>query len=82
VLSRPPTEDGIAGEAGIERNRLDTTFYFYEGLALDEIGEALNLSLRPESQVLRHALTRPQGLPFGPRCLAGELRLVASAPLC
>lgn len=41
-----------------ERKRLVTTFYFYEGLTLKEIGRALNLTEGCVSQILKHALTR------------------------
>jgi RNA polymerase sigma factor for flagellar operon FliA len=40
-----------------ERERVVTTFYFYEGLTLREIGKALNLTEGRISQILRRALT-------------------------
>jgi RNA polymerase sigma factor for flagellar operon FliA len=45
------------GELG-ERERVVTTFYFYEGLTLREIGNALNLTEGRISQILRRALTQ------------------------
>ena len=45
------------GELG-ERERVVTTFYFYEGLTLREIGGALNLTEGRISQILRRALTQ------------------------
>ncbi len=44
-------------EALGERERVVTTFYFYEGLTLREIGKALNLTEGRISQILRRALT-------------------------
>jgi RNA polymerase sigma factor FliA len=41
-----------------ERERVVTTFYFYEGLTLREIGKALNLTEGRISQILRRALTQ------------------------
>ena len=41
-----------------ERERLVTTFYFYEGLTLKEIGKALELTEGRVSQILKRALTR------------------------
>lgn len=41
-----------------ERERLITTFYFYEGLTLREIGKALKLSEGRVSQILKGALSR------------------------
>ena len=40
-----------------ERERVVTTFYFYEGLTLREIGKALDLTEGRISQILRRALT-------------------------
>ena len=40
-----------------ERERVVTTFYFYEGLTLREIGRALDLTEGRISQILRRALT-------------------------
>ena len=45
------------GELG-ERERVVTTFYFYEGLTLREIGKALDLTEGRISQILRRALTQ------------------------
>jgi RNA polymerase sigma factor FliA len=45
------------GELG-ERERVVTTFYFYEGLTLREIGNALDLTEGRISQILRRALTQ------------------------
>ncbi len=45
------------GELG-ERERVVTTFYFYEGLTLREIGKALDLTEGRISQILRGALTQ------------------------
>jgi RNA polymerase sigma factor for flagellar operon FliA len=44
-------------EALGERERVVTTFYFYEGLTLREIGKALDLTEGRISQILRRALT-------------------------
>jgi RNA polymerase sigma factor FliA len=41
-----------------ERERLVTTFYFYEGLTLKEIGQALDLTEGRVSQVLKRALIK------------------------
>lgn len=41
-----------------ERERVVTTFYFYEGLTLREIGKALNLTEGRISQILRQALNK------------------------
>ena len=41
-----------------ERERLVTTFYFYEGLTLKEIGRALSLTEGRVSQILKRALSR------------------------
>jgi RNA polymerase sigma factor FliA len=41
-----------------ERERLITTFYFYEGLTLREIGKALNLTEGRVSQILKGTLAR------------------------
>jgi RNA polymerase sigma factor FliA len=41
-----------------ERERVVTTFYFYEGLTLREIGKALDLTEGRISQILRRALTQ------------------------
>lgn len=41
-----------------EQERVVTTFYYYEGLTLREIGAALNLTEGRISQILRGALTR------------------------
>ena len=41
-----------------EQERVVTTFYFYEGLTLREIGRALNLTEGRISQILRQALTQ------------------------
>ena len=41
-----------------EQERLVTTFYFYEGLTLKEIGKALNLSEGRISQILRGAIRK------------------------
>ncbi|WP_119067968.1 FliA/WhiG family RNA polymerase sigma factor [Rubrobacter indicoceani] len=41
-----------------ERERIVTTFYFYEGLTLREIGKALNLTEGRISQILRQALNK------------------------
>jgi RNA polymerase sigma factor (sigma-70 family) len=41
-----------------ERDRLVTTFYFYEGLTLKEIGKALNLTEGRVSQILKRALDK------------------------
>lgn len=41
-----------------EREQLVATFYFYEGLTLKEIGQALDLTEGRVSQILRRALTR------------------------
>ncbi len=52
-----------------ERERLVATFYFYEGLTLKEIGQALGLTEGRISQILRQALgklrVRLQGSPGG-----------------
>lgn len=52
-----------------ERERLVATFYFYEGLTLKEIGQALDLTEGRISQILRQALgklrERLQGTPGG-----------------
>ncbi|MGI9049360.1 MAG: FliA/WhiG family RNA polymerase sigma factor, partial [Rubrobacteraceae bacterium] len=45
-------------EALKEQERLVTTFYFYEGLTLKEIGKALNLSEGRISQILRSAIRK------------------------
>jgi RNA polymerase sigma factor for flagellar operon FliA len=44
-----------------ERERMVTTFYFYEGLTLREIGKALNLTEGRISQILRQALVKLKG---------------------
>jgi RNA polymerase sigma factor FliA len=44
-----------------ERERLITTFYFYEGLTLKEIGKALNLTEGRVSQILKGTLARLRG---------------------
>ncbi len=41
-----------------ERERLVTTFYFYEGLTLKEIGKALELTEGRISQILKRALSK------------------------
>jgi RNA polymerase sigma factor for flagellar operon FliA len=41
-----------------ERERVVTTFYFYEGLTLREIGRALNLTEGRISQILHRALAK------------------------
>jgi RNA polymerase sigma factor for flagellar operon FliA len=41
-----------------ERERLVTSFYFYEGLTLKEIGKALELTEGRISQILKRALTK------------------------
>jgi RNA polymerase sigma factor (sigma-70 family) len=41
-----------------DQERLVATFYFYEGLTLKKIGEALELSEGRISQILRHASTK------------------------
>jgi RNA polymerase sigma factor for flagellar operon FliA len=41
-----------------ERERLVTTFYFYEGLTLKEIGKALNLTEGRVSQILKRTLDK------------------------
>ncbi len=41
-----------------EKERVVTTFYFYEGLTLREIGKALDLTEGRISQILRRALTQ------------------------
>jgi RNA polymerase sigma factor FliA len=51
---------GAIKELG-ERERLVTTFYFYEGLTLREIGKALNLTEGRISQILRQSLTKLKG---------------------
>lgn len=45
-----------------EREKLITTFYFYEGLTLKEIGQALDLTEERVSQILKRALTRLRDL--------------------
>lgn len=45
-----------------EREKLITTFYFYEGLTLKEIGQALSLTEGRVSQILKRALTRLRDL--------------------
>jgi RNA polymerase sigma factor FliA len=52
------------------RDRLVTTFYFYEGLTLKEIGSALNLSEGRVSQILKRALTRLRDIIEEPSSLA------------
>jgi RNA polymerase sigma factor FliA len=44
-----------------ERERLITTFYFYEGLTLKEIGKAVNLTEGRVSQILKGTLARLRG---------------------
>jgi RNA polymerase sigma factor FliA len=44
-----------------ERERLVTTFYFYEGLTLREIGKALDLTEGRISQILRQSLIKLKG---------------------
>lgn len=51
---------GAIKELG-ERERLVTTFYFYEGLTLREIGKALDLTEGRISQILRQALIKLKG---------------------
>jgi hypothetical protein len=41
-----------------EREKLITTFYFYEGLTLKEIGQAFELTEGRVSRILKRALTR------------------------
>ncbi len=53
-----------------ERKRLVTTFYFYEGLTLKEIGRALNLTKGRVSQIHKRALTRLQDIIEEPSSLA------------
>ena len=55
-----------------EKERVVTTFYFYEGLTLREIGGALNLTEGRISQILHRALaklkeTLPEGLELSGR---------------
>ena len=45
-----------------EREKLITTFYFYEGLSLKEIGQALDLTEGRVSQILKRSLTRLRDL--------------------
>ena len=52
-----------------EREKLITTFYFYEGLTLKEIGQALNLTEGRVSQILKIALTRLRDLMEEPSSL-------------
>jgi RNA polymerase sigma factor for flagellar operon FliA len=51
--------DAISGLE--ERERLITTFYFYEGRTLKEIGKALNLTEGRVSQILKGTLARLRG---------------------
>ncbi len=44
-----------------ERERIVTTFYFYEGLTLREIGKALDLTEGRISQILRQSLKKLKG---------------------
>jgi RNA polymerase sigma factor for flagellar operon FliA len=53
-----------------ERERLITTFYFYEGLTLKEIGKALGLTEGRVSQILKGALARLRDLIEEPPSLA------------
>jgi RNA polymerase sigma factor FliA len=53
-----------------DRERLITTFYFYEGLTLKEIGQALDLTEGRVSQILKRALTRLRDLIEEPSSLA------------
>ncbi len=53
-----------------EREKLITTFYFYEGLTLKEIGQALDLTEGRVSQILKRALTRLRHLIEEPSSLA------------
>ena len=53
-----------------EREKLITTFYFYEGLTLKEIGQALDLTEGRVSQILKRALTRLRDLIEEPSSLA------------
>jgi RNA polymerase sigma factor for flagellar operon FliA len=53
-----------------DRERLITTFYFYEGLTLKEIGKALSLTEGRVSQILKRALTRLRDLIEEPSSLA------------
>ncbi|MBA2693889.1 MAG: FliA/WhiG family RNA polymerase sigma factor [Rubrobacter sp.] len=48
-------------EALGERERVVTTFYFYEGLTLREIGKALDLTEGRISQILRQSLIKLKG---------------------
>jgi RNA polymerase sigma factor for flagellar operon FliA len=56
-----------------EQARVVTTFYFYEGLTLREIGRAMNLTEGRISQILRAALTElRRTLSESPRFSAGS----------
>jgi hypothetical protein len=52
--------------------RLLTTFYFYEGLTLKEIGNALKSTQEHASQILKQAPPRPRDIMAGPSSLALE----------
>lgn len=59
------------GDLG-EQERLVATFYFYNGLTLKEIGEAINLTEGRVSQILHQALGKLRGrLQGSPSILAG-----------